>query len=139
MSEISELKEAIVSFADKMNQRFNDMEGRFDTLEGRFDTLEGRFDTLEGRFYTLENRFDKLENRFDQFESNVISEFRNMGALIGRLHAENDARFDRIEQRLDKIESDMKIRWIAPDMAIRLEAVENTVAKHSEQLAKLTS
>ena len=125
MSEISELKEAIVSLTGEMNQRFNDIDRRFDAMDKRFDVLE--------------NRFDALEQRFDRFENNVMNEFRDMAGLIGQMYNETCARFDKIEQRLDKIESDMKIRWITPDLAIRLEAVEKTVAKHSEQLAKLTS
>ena len=153
MSEISELKEAIVSLTGEMNQRFSDMDHRFDTMDKRFvaidkrfvaidkrfDAMDKRFDAMDKRFDTMDKRFDAMDKRFDRFESDVMNEFRDMAGVMGEIQAENCARFDRIEQRLDKVESDMKIRWITPDLVIRLEAVEETVAKHSEQLAKLTS
>ena len=139
MSEISELKEAIVSLTGEVNQRFNDMDRRFDAADKRFDAMDKRFDVMDKRFDAMDKRFDTMDKRIDQIENNVMNEFRDMAGLIGQMYTETCERFDRVEERLDKVESDMKIRWITPDLAIRLEAVENTVAKHSEQLTKLTS
>ena len=89
---------------DSQEQRFQSATAqRFDRLEGRFDHLEGRFDRLEGRFGHLEERFDQLEGRLDQLEGrfgHLEERFDNLEGRFGHL----EGRFDRLEGRFDQLE-----------------------------------
>jgi len=48
---------------------------RLDRVEGRFDGLEGRFDHLEVRFDGLEGGFDRFGVKFDQLSASVEAGF----------------------------------------------------------------
>ena len=130
MSEIKELEK-------KMMERFDKMDERMDRMDARFDKMDERMDRMDARF-------DKTDARFDKFEHEVILGFRDLSNEMGRMHAETlekfkevDDHFKQVENRLDNVESLAKTRWIAPDIPIRLSALETVVGKHSEQLALL--
>ena len=65
-----------------------DTEFAFDRLEARFDRLEGRLGAFESRFDRLEGRFGRLERKLDQFidvqsRTNALVE-RRLNALESR-------------------------------------------------------
>jgi acyl carrier protein phosphodiesterase len=47
--EFKVLGEALQSFREQMNRRFDALDKRFDALDKRFDALDKRFDSIDGR------------------------------------------------------------------------------------------
>ncbi|MFB9275275.1 hypothetical protein [Cohnella cellulosilytica] len=74
---------------DRMDDRFDRIEGRLDQMDDRFDRIEGRLDQMDGRFDRMEDRLDQMDGRLDQMETGFSS------------------RLDRVEGRLDRMETDI--------------------------------
>lgn len=89
------MEEQILEILKDMQSRFDRLEGRFDSLEGKVDRLEGRFDKLEGKVDRLEGRFDKLEGKVDGLEGRFDK--------LERKADKHDERFDKLEKGQDGI------------------------------------
>lgn len=78
---------AFARLEERMNARFDKVDGRLEGMEKRLDGLEQRLDGLERRFDGLEQRFNGIEVRMDRLE----------------------ARFDRLEGRFDRMENKLDL------------------------------
>ncbi len=87
--ELLELPEKFAAFATETRERFDRMDERFDRMEGRADRTDERFDRMEGRADRTDGRLDRVDGRLDRVEG-------KLGRVEGRL--------DRVEGRLGNLE-----------------------------------
>lgn len=61
-----DILDALLSFREAVEVRFDGVDRRFDRLEGRMNGIEGRMDRLEVRMDVLERRVTSLEIKVDE-------------------------------------------------------------------------
>lgn len=140
MSEISELKDIVLSIQDRMISMHDEMCTRFDAVDKRFESVDKRFEEMDKRFEEMDKRFEeKLDKRFDKFSVDISVELRNVYELIGSSHSELSKRIDKLEERVGKVETILSDRWEIPDLKFKVDAIEIEVRKHSDQIARLNN
>lgn len=76
----AEIKSLLIALDQKMDKRFDALEGR---IEARFGSVQARFDSMETRF---ETRFGGLETRTNYlFVSMITLQIMTLLAIIGGL------------------------------------------------------
>ena len=92
MTDTQMILEALNSFKNDVNSRFDKMDSRLDSMEGRLDSMEGRLDSMEGRLDNLENDTRSINSRLDNLENDM----NTVKTKVTRLEVivENDIKSD---------------------------------------------
>ena len=52
---------------DRLDSRFNSVDGRLDSIDSRFNSVDSRFNSIDSRLDSIDSRFNRLERKLDQF------------------------------------------------------------------------
>lgn len=81
---------------ERMEERFDAIDGRFDAVDRRFDGVDQRFDTVDQRFDEVGRRLEEVDRRCDR----VDADFRE-------LRGEMNSRFDTTQRLIIQIGAGM--------------------------------
>jgi len=101
---ISDVLDAVNSFATRVEERFGMVDARFDQVDTRLDQVDARIDKVDIKIEKLDIKIDKVEenltDRIDKMETRLVTK-----AYLDQKLAETTAEIgDRINRRyeLDK-------------------------------------
>ncbi len=58
-----DILEAIRSFAEQVDRRFDGIDGRLDGIDGRLDGIDGRLDGIDGRLNGIDFEISSIKNQ----------------------------------------------------------------------------
>ena len=70
---------------DRMDGRFDRIDGRLDGIDGRFDRIDGRLDGVDGRLDRIDGRFDGMDGQLGALESRMADGFATVGAGMAQI------------------------------------------------------
>src|SRR3990172_7333094 len=79
------------------SERLDRVEGRFDSVEGKIVRVEGRLDGVDGKLVRVEGKLDRIDGELTSFRAEVRHEFAEVRSAIKLSYAELDGRLTKLE------------------------------------------
>lgn len=103
-----EILEAISTFSDHVDQKFDQIDRHFEQVDQRFEQVDQRFEQIDQRLDRIDGRLDKSDGRLDRIEATMVTKDYlddKLADLRGDLIM-NDRRLDeKINVLADHLES----------------------------------
>lgn len=104
------MKSFLEGFEQRINVRFDGIDGRLDGIDSRLDGIDVRLDAMDVRFDGIDSRLNGMESRLDRLERNQNDMQEQIAYLVGsfgkfaddmrKLVHSHDVRITNLESRV---------------------------------------